>query len=216
MVLRKQLFGIRIIIVMNNTNKLDLKKFYHEYTDSLKNSLDKVDLKKLSNIANILIKQFKNKKKIFVCGNGGSAAIANHYICDYLKLIRYNTKFKPKILSLSDNVETLTAISNDHHYSEIFKYQAESLADKGDIFIIISSSGNSDNVIKLAKWAKRKKNKVISFTGFNGGKLKNLSYLNININQKNYGRVEDSHHILMHLIMHFIVLNNKKTKKLRL
>ena len=110
----------------------------------------------------------------------------------------------------------LTAISNDHHYSEIFKYQAESLADKGDIFIIISSSGNSDNVIKLAKWAKRKKNKVISFTGFNGGKLKNLSYLNININQKNYGRVEDSHHILMHLIMHFIVLKNKKTKKLRL
>ncbi len=216
MVLRKQLIGIRIIIVMNNTNKLDLKKFYHEYTDSLKNSLDKVDLKKLSNIANILIKQFKNKKKIFVCGNGGSAAIANHYICDYLKLIRYNTKFKPKILSLSDNVETLTAISNDHHYSEIFKYQAESLADKGDIFIIISSSGNSDNVIKLAKWAKRKKNKVISFTGFNGGKLKHLSYLNININQNNYGRVEDSHHILMHLIMHFIVLKNKKTKKLRL
>ena len=203
-------------MVMNNTNKLDLKNFYREYTDSLKNSLDKVDLKKLSNIANILIKQFKNKKKIFVCGNGGSAAIANHYICDYLKLIRYNTKFKPKILSLSDNVETLTAISNDHHYSEIFKYQAESLADKGDIFIIISSSGNSDNVIKLAKWAKRKKNKVISFTGFNGGKLKNLSYLNININQNNYGRVEDSHHILMHLIMHFIVLKNKKIKKLRL
>ncbi len=201
---------------MSKEIKLEIKNFYKEYINSLKGSLDKVNLTKLSQIAGVLIRQFKIKKKIFVCGNGGSAAIANHYICDYLKLIRYNTKFKPKILSLSDNVEILTAISNDHHYSEIFKYQAESLAEKGDIFIIISSSGNSDNVIKLAKWAKKRKHKIISFTGFGGGRLKNLSYLNIDIKQNNYGRVEDSHHILMHLIMHFIVLKNKSKKKLRL
>lgn len=201
---------------MKNKSKLELKKFYNNYTNSLKNSLDSVDLKKIFSIVDLLKTQFRKKKKIFVCGNGGSAAIANHYICDYLKLLRFNTNFKPKIISLSDNVETLTAISNDHDYSEIFKYQAESLAERGDIFIIISSSGNSDNISKLAKWAKNKKFKIISFTGFNGGKLKKLSNININIQENNYGRIEDSHHILMHLIMHYIILTSKHIKKLRL
>ena len=201
---------------MKNKSEIKLKNFYSSYTNSLKNSLDNVDLNKISSISNLLKTQFKKRKKIFVCGNGGSAAIANHYICDYLKLLRFNTNFKPKIISLSDNVETLTAISNDHDYSEIFKYQAESLADKGDIFIIISSSGNSDNIYKLAKWARTKKFKIISFTGFNGGKLKKLSNININIPENNYGRIEDSHHILMHLIMHYIILTSKHIKKLRL
>ncbi len=201
---------------MKNKPKLELKKFYNYYTNSLKNSLDSVDLNKIFSIVDLLKTQFRKKKKIFVCGNGGSAAIANHYICDYLKLLRFNTNFKPKIVSLSDNVETLTAISNDHDYSEIFKYQAESLAERGDIFIIISSSGNSENISKLAKWAKNKKFKIISFTGFNGGKLKKLSNININIQENNYGRIEDSHHILMHLIMHYIILTSKHIKKLRL
>jgi len=201
---------------MIKKNNLDIKKFYQNYINSLKKSLDKVDMIKLSLIVDLLVTTFRKKKQIFVCGNGGSAAISNHYICDYLKLLRFNTNFKPKILSLVDNVETLTAISNDHDYSEIFKYQAESLADKGDVFIIISSSGNSENVVKLAKWANINKYKVISFTGFNGGRLKKLSNININVEENNYGRVEDSHHILMHLIMHYIILTSKHIKKLRL
>ena len=142
---------------MKNKSKIELKKFYNSYTNSLKNSLDKVDLKKISLITNLLKIQFKKRKKFLFAGNGGSAAIANHYICDYLKLLRFNTSFKPKIISLSDNVETLTAISNDNDYSEIFKYQAESLADKGDIFIIISSSGNSENILQTSKMGKEQK-----------------------------------------------------------
>ena len=201
---------------MKKKNELYIKKFYLNYIDSLNSSLKKIDIKKLSSIVDLLIATFKTKNKIFVCGNGGSAAISNHYICDYLKLLRYNTNFKPKILSLVDNVETLTAIANDYDYSEIFKYQAESLADKGDVFIIISSSGNSENVIKLAKWANNNKCKIISFTGFNGGKLKKLSDININIEENNYGRIEDSHHILMHIIMHYITLSNKHIKIPRL
>mgnify|MGYP006091028595 FL=1 len=201
---------------MIKKNNLDIKKFYQNYINSLKQSLDKVDMKKLSLIVDLLVTTFRKKKQTFVCGNGGSAAISNHYICDYLKLLRFNTNFKPKILSLVDNVETLTAISNDHDYSEVFKYQAESLADKGDIFIIISSSGNSENVVKLAKWANINKYKVISFTGFKGGRLKKLSHININVEENNYGRIEDSHHILMHLIMHYIILTSKHIKKLRL
>ena len=86
----------------------------------------------------------------------------------------------------------------------------------GDLLIIISSSGNSKNVINLANWAKKNKVFSISFTGFDGGKLKKISNLNIHINIKNYGLVEDSHHILMHAIMHYIIKKNANKKKLRL
>ena len=194
--------------------KFRIKDFYKYYIDSLNKSLNEIDLSKLNKIVDILVKQIQIKKKIFVCGNGGSAAIAKHYICDYLKLLRFNTNLKPKIISLVDNIETITAISNDIDYSEIFKYQAESLCEKGDIIIIISSSGNSKNVVKLSKWARSKKIKTISFTGFNGGLVRKLSSINININEKNYGRVEDCHHILMHIIMHFISLKKSKSKKI--
>jgi len=195
---------------------MNINKLYKNYKDQLNENLDLVNKKDLELISKKLISIFKKKKNIYICGNGGSAAISNHYICDYLKLIRYNTNFKPKIYSLNDNIENITAISNDIKYEEIFKYQAETYMEKDDLLIIISSSGNSKNVIKLAKWAKNKKIFVISFTGFNGGRLKKLSSINININDSNYGRIEDCHHILMHLIMHNIILNNAKIKKVRI
>ena len=196
--------------------KFKIKDFYKYYINSLNKSLNEVDLSKLNKIVDILVRQIQIKKKIFVCGNGGSAAIAKHYICDYLKLLRFNTNLKPKIISLVDNIETITAISNDIDFSEIFKYQAESLYEKGDIIIIISSSGNSKNVVKLSKWAKSKKIKTISFTGFNGGLVRKLSSINININEKNYGRIEDSHHIIMHIMMHIMSKKFKKKQVLRL
>ena len=93
----------------------------------------------------------KKKRTIFVCGNGGSAAISNHYICDYLKFLRQHTKLKPKVISLSSNLETITAIYNDFSYDQVFKYQAESLFEKNDLLIVVSSSGNSKNVREILK-----------------------------------------------------------------
>lgn len=197
---------------MDKKNKL--KNFVNFYADKVKHLISSVDEESLKKIINLILQTSRQKKKIFVCGNGGSASISSHYICDYLKLLRQNTGVKLKIISLVDNISTLTAISNDFSYKDVFKYQAESLAEKGDLFIIISSSGKSENVINLARWAKSKKYKVISFTGFTGGKLKNASDINININEKNYGRVEDCHHILMHIVMHFISLKKSKSKKI--
>ena len=78
-------------------------------------------------------KKLKKGGKILFCGNGGSAAISNHYVCDYLKFLRQHTNLKPKVISLSSNLETITAISNDFNYDQIFKYQAESLFEKNDL-----------------------------------------------------------------------------------
>ena len=117
----------------------DINSFLTTYLDSLYDNLTSINKKKLSNIKEKIISKIKLKKKIFVCGNGGSAAIANHYVCDFLKLIRENTKYKPKFYSLNSNSELISAISNDMNYDKIFLYQAETYIDKQDLVIFISS-----------------------------------------------------------------------------
>jgi D-sedoheptulose 7-phosphate isomerase len=198
------------------SKKIKFQSFFKDHIETLNNSLLELNSKLIEKASEKIIDTIINKKQIFVCGNGGSAAIANHYVPDYLKLIRQNTRFKPIVKSLSSDLELITAISNDFNYSKIFSYQAESLCKKGDLIIIVSSSGNSPNVVDLAKWAKKNKIYSISFTGFSGGKLKKITNLNIHVNINNYGLVEDSHHILMHAIMHYIVRKNASKKKLRL
>ena len=96
--------------------KKKIDSFFDNYVNFLSSSLLQIDKKSLDNAANAIYKKIKNQSTIFVCGNGGSAAISNHYICDFLKFFREKTKLKPKMISLSDNIETIMAISNDIDY----------------------------------------------------------------------------------------------------
>ncbi len=184
--------------------------FFDKYMSSLTNSINNAELLSIEKAASKIYDTIKKKKTIFVCGNGGSAAIANHYICDYLKFLRQHSKLKPKVISLSSNLETITAISNDFNYDQIFRYQAESLFEKNDLLIVISSSGNSRNVKEVVKFSKKKGVKVIGFSGFDGGYLKRNSDISIHIKANNYGISEDSHHILMHLILQYLIFKLKK------
>ena len=136
------------------SKKIIFKSFFKDHIKKLNNSLLELNSKILEKASEKILTTIKNEKQIFVCGNGGSAAIANHYVPDYLKLIRQNTRFKPIVKSLSSDLELITAISNDFDYSKIFSYQAESLCKKGDLLIIISSSGNSPNVVNLVSGKK--------------------------------------------------------------
>ena len=187
-----------------------IDKFFKNYISNLSHALLKTNLRNLDKVAKEIIKTIKKKNTIFVCGNGGSAAISNHYICDFIKSFRQKTKFKPKIISLSNNIETLTAISNDLDYKYVFSFQAESLCKKNDLIIIISSSGNSKNIVELLKFSKKNNLKTIGFSGFDGGYLKKSSDISVHINADDYGISEDSHHILMHILLqHTINLINK-------
>ena len=123
----------------------EINQFFDKYIDNLNLCLRKTNLKKLKIILKMIEDTIKNKNKIFICGNGGSAAIANHYVADYLKLLRTDTNLKPKIISLVSNMELITAISNDFNYDEIFSYQLETLAEKQDLLLMVSASGNSKN-----------------------------------------------------------------------
>ena len=117
----------------------NLNTFFKKYTNNLNNAITNVNIKNFNLASKLMIDVIKKGKTIYVCGNGGSAAIANHYVCDFLKYFRQRSKFKPKIISLSNSIETITAISNDMDYKYIFKYQLESLYQQGDILLIISS-----------------------------------------------------------------------------
>ena len=182
-----------------------INKFISEYINSVSSSVLNTNMKNLNDAAQAILRAIKRKRTIFVCGNGGSAAIANHYVVDFIKFFRGKTSLKPKILSLSDNIETITAISNDLDYKYVFSYQAQSLCNKNDLIIIISSSGNSKNVVELIKFAKKNKIKTIGFSGFTGGYLKKNSDISIHINANNYGVSEDSHHILMHAQLQYLI-----------
>ena len=184
---------------------LNFNKYLNYYFQELSKSVLNSKKKNLEKAIDLIIDKIKKKRTIFVCGNGGSAAIANHYVCDFLKFFRDRTIYKPKIISLSSNLETITAISNDISYDKIFSYQAESLSSKTDLFIIISSSGNSKNIKELLKFTNKKKIKTIGFSGFDGGYLKKNCSASIHLNAKNYGISEDGHHILMHIILQYII-----------
>ena len=191
----------------------DLNTFFKKYTNNLNIAITNINIKNLNLASKLMLDVIKKGKTIYVCGNGGSAAIANHYVCDFIKYFRQRSKFSPKIVSLSNSIETITAIANDMNYKYIFKYQLESLYKKGDILLIISSSGNSENVKEVLKFANKKKIKTIGFSGFKGGYLNKNSNISLHVKAMNYGISEDSHHVLMHIILQYLI-EAAKNKKL--
>lgn len=199
-------------------NKLKYKPedFFNNYFDKLTKVYQKIDKKKILEASNLITLKIKKNKNLFVCGNGGSSAIASHFVCDYMKQLNKYTKLKANVTNLFSETTLVSAISNDINYDEIFRFQLKSKMKKGDILICISSSGNSKNVVNAVKYSKLLRNKIISFTNFDGGYLKTNSDILIHSKINNYGIGEDINNILMHSIMQFIVMNNLKSKKKRI
>jgi phosphoheptose isomerase len=141
---------------------------------------------------------------IWTCGNGGSAAIANHFVCDHTKGTRTDTQIMPRVHSLVSNIEITTAIANDMAYDQVFSYQLHSYALPGDVLVAISSSGNSPNIWNALKWAKTAGVHTIAMTGFNGGKARDIADISLHVAAHNYGVVEDVHQSLMHALAQFL------------
>lgn len=160
---------------------------------------DKVDL-----AARILTKVYSSGGMVYSCGNGGSAAIANHLVCDHCKLVQTDTDLSPRVVSLSTTVEMITAIANDISYDEVFVYQLRTLAKPGDALITISSSGDSENIVRAAIWAKENGLPVISMTGFSGGRSADIADVNLHVTADNYGVIEDVHQSLMHILAQYV------------
>jgi D-sedoheptulose 7-phosphate isomerase/D-glycero-D-manno-heptose 1,7-bisphosphate phosphatase len=142
---------------------------------------------------------------IYTAGNGASAAIAQHWACDYTKgCSDLESGFKPRVVSLSANIPLMTAISNDISYDEVYAYQLERLADPGDVFISISSSGNSPSVVRACEVAIDKGLDVIALTGFNGGRTRDLAHYPLHVDIQEYEATEDVHQAIMHMIAKYL------------
>lgn len=181
-----------------------IDKFKTKYINELNLGLDSISNEVLETALYEIELAIKENRNIFVCGNGGSAAISEHLSCDHSKGIASNTKFFPRVHSLPSNMSLITAIANDFGYDEIFSYQLRTLANKNDVLICISSSGNSLNILNALQTAQALNLKTISFTGFDGGQAKLMSDVNLHIPVNNYGIVEDCHQILMHILAQHI------------
>lgn len=176
-----------------------------EYFNKLKKGLDRLDRNKIKKIIDILYKAWEEERQIFILGNGGSASTASHFACDIGKGTlgrKYNDKDMKrfKAISLTDNVATITAYGNDLSFNDIFSQQLNNLVREGDVVIAITGSGNSPNILKAIEVAKRFKAITIGFLGFDGGKVKDLVDHPLIFNDDHYGRIEDAHLILEHLI----------------
>ena len=182
----------------------DMAAYSNAYFEQLKMAADSVDRGTLSKAAALLETSYVNGATLYVCGNGGSAAISNHLLCDHLKLIRTDTDIVPRVVSLSTNIETITAIANDISYDDVFVYQLQSLGQKGDVLMTISSSGDSENVVRSATWAKENGLSVVSLTGFDGGRTANIADIHLHVSGDNYGVIEDVHQSLMHVLAQYI------------
>jgi len=184
----------------------NFKIFAKKYIDYLSNSLKDLNLDSLDEIRKELEIAKRKKKTIFVFGNGGAAAtaitIANDLGFDIMKKSKSKKTFN--IVCLNENQSVITAIANDTGYENIFLNQLKIKFTKGDVAIILSASGNSNNLIKAAKWLKGK-GKVFALLGFDGGKI--LNYCNKHILIKSlksdYGPVEDIQLVINHIFAHW-------------
>jgi phosphoheptose isomerase len=166
--------------------------------------VESLDPMALEQAAKVLLGAYLREATVFSCGNGGSAAIANHLQCDHLKGVRSGTDLVPKVTSLASNVDLITAIANDIGYEDVFSYQLQSQGRQGDVLVAISSSGSSPNIVRGLEWARSNGMATIAFTGFSGGKARHLADVVVHVACANYGIVEDLHQAAMHAIAQYI------------
>jgi phosphoheptose isomerase len=182
----------------------DIGRFTAEYFARLQAASASVDPAALEKAAAILMQVHGEGGMVYSCGNGGSAAIANHLVCDHCKGVQSDTGLRPRIYSLSTTIEIITAVANDLSYDEIFVYQLRSLARAGDALVAISSSGDSENIVRAVSWAKENGIPVIAMTGFSGGRCAGIADVNLHVEADNYGIVEDVHQSIMHILAQYI------------
>jgi len=157
------------------------------------------------NAVNLLSGAFRNGKKLLLCGNGGSAADCQHIATELVIRLSHNLQ-RPALpaISLTTDSSNLTAGANDIGFENVFMRSVQGLGNEGDILLAISTSGNSQNIVKAVEVAKSKKMKTIGFLGGSGGKLKSLVDLSIIIPSANVQRIQEGHITIAHIICELV------------
>lgn len=189
--------------------------FAKDYIKGLKDVLDRIPLGPVDEIIQAIELAQNEGRQIFVIGNGGSAATASHMMNDLCKGTLGHKGDAPwprlRVIALTDNVSLMTAWANDADYTRVFSEPLKNLAQRGDLLVAISASGNSPNIIAAVEAAKQIGVKVIGLAGFGGGKLAKLAEISFVVPSDGYGPVEDVHMILDHIITGYLYEKLKET-----
>lgn len=178
------------------------------YLDREAEVLGELDENEISRVMELLEKARISRKRVYVCGNGGSAATASHFVGDFNKGASMGLKKRHNFESLNDNTSMMMAVANDISYDEIFVEPLKNKLEEGDILIAISGSGNSENVVRAAEYANQHGAVTVGLVGYDGGRLKNIVQNCIHINIDNMQIVEDIHMVMDHVMM-FILSGNR-------
>lgn len=174
------------------------------YVKALSQAMLSVDWEQLGRAVAAIEGARSRGAHIFVAGNGGSAAIADHLLCDWVKGTFVAGRAPIHVQSLVASTALLTACANDFGYEASFARQVEMGAQPGDVLICISSSGNSENILAALRTGRAMDLTTIAFTGFTGGEAARIADISLHVAVHNYGVVEDCHQILMHNIAQYV------------
>jgi D-sedoheptulose 7-phosphate isomerase len=182
-------------------------RFTQAYREHLLNTVALIDTNAVNQAIERFLEARDSGRRIFVCGNGGSAATASHFVCDINKGASYSRSQRFKMLALTDNLATITAYSNDVSYECVFAEQLKNFAEPGDVVMAISGSGNSPNVVRAIEYANSIGCRTIALTGRDGGRLGPMAEINIQVPVEHMGRIEDAHMIVCHMIGYYFMEN---------
>lgn len=178
---------------------IDFKSDIELYFSKLKKTLDLISRDELDNFLNLLVDALEKNRRVYVMGNGGSAATASHFVVDFNKGLSYKKAVRFRFTCLSDNVATLTAYANDVSYEDVFVEPLRNYLEPGDLVIGISGSGNSRNVIKAIEYANAHGAITLGLTGYDGGALKKTARHGVHIPIADMQVTEDLHMVLDHM-----------------
>ncbi|MDB5262135.1 MAG: phosphoheptose isomerase [Adhaeribacter sp.] len=184
-----------------------MQNFISEYLAAQKKTLDSIPAEAVAQLIQVFKEAWQADRQIFVFGNGGSAANASHFVTDLGKGASDKLPKRFRCMSLNDNVSWLTALGNDYAYDEVFVGQLRNYARPGDLVMAMSVSGNSPNIIKAVTWARENGLYTIGLVGSQKGKLADLAEFSITVGSDHFGRVEDAHMGICHLVCYAFMEN---------
>jgi D-sedoheptulose 7-phosphate isomerase len=177
-----------------------MHEWINNYIARQKAALDSIPPDGVADLVEILRKAWRDDRQIFVFGNGGSAANASHFVTDLGKGASDKLSRCFRCMSINDNTPWITALGNDYAYDQIFVKQLANFARAGDVVLAMSVSGNSPNLVKAFEWANQHEIQTIALVGAKRGKLAEIANHTIAIDSDHYGRVEDAHMTICHLL----------------
>jgi D-sedoheptulose 7-phosphate isomerase len=184
-----------------------MKEWIAGYLAAQKSTLDSIPVDAVDALIQRFQQALREDRQIFVFGNGGSAANASHFATDLGKGAsdRLNRRFR--VLSLNDNVSWMTALGNDYAYEDVFVRQLMNYGRAGDLLLTLSVSGNSPNLVKALEWSRKNGLHTVALVGAKRGRMAELAHQSIIINDTHYGRVEDAHMGICHMLCYAFMEN---------